>query len=183
MSPGVGGILPREVLPGGIDIDGQHFPSGVDVGVPIYAIQHHDVYYPQPWEFIPERWLINKNLSTQSEASNASVDPNRQIGTPKSVALAKSAFCPFSLGPRGCVGKSMAYKEITIVIARLIWLFEMRLSPGRLEGEGNMAAGVQSGRHRVGEYQGLDMFVLKANGPIVEFRPREREKRAEKEES
>lgn len=35
MSPSVGGILPREVLPGGIDIDGQHFPPGVDVGVPI----------------------------------------------------------------------------------------------------------------------------------------------------
>lgn len=174
MSPGVGGILPREVLPGGIDLDGQHFPPGVDVGVPIYAIQHNDAYYPQPWDFIPERWLVNENLNHQSKSSDAG-DPIRHIGTPESVALAKSAFCPFSLGPRACVGKGMAYKEITIVIARLIWLYEMRLSPGRSEGEGNPAAGEQSGRHRVKEYQGQDMFVLKAKGPMVEFKPRKRE--------
>ena len=176
MSPGVGGILPREVLPGGIEIDGQHFPPGVDVGVPIYTIQHNEAYHPQPWEFIPERWLVNENPSNgKSEKSDASTPPPGEIGTPESVALAKSAFCPFSLGPRACVGKSMAYKEVMIVIARLVWLFEMRLSPGRLEGEGNPEAGVRSGRHRVSEYQGEDMFVLKANGPIVEFKRREKE--------
>lgn len=174
MSPGVGGILPREVLPGGIDIDGHHFPPGVDVGVPIYAIQHHDAYYPQPWEFIPERWVVNTDFERQLEPSEAGDDSIRQIGSPESVALAKSAFCPFGLGLRGCVGKSMAYKEISIVIARLVWLYEMRLSPGRSEGEGNPEAGVQSGRHRVGEYQCRDMFVLKAKGPIVEFRLRKR---------
>lgn len=174
MSPGVGGILPREVLPGGIDIDGQHFPPGVDVGVPIYTIQHHDAYYPQPWEFIPERWIVDESFSHQPGLYETSIDPVQKIGTPESVALAKSAFCPFSLGPRACVGKGMAYKEITIVIARLIWLYEMRLAPGRSEGEGNPEACVQSGRHRVNEYQGQDMFVLKANGPIVEFKLRER---------
>jgi cytochrome P450 len=174
MSPVIGGILPREVLPGGIDIDGHHFPPGVDVGVPIYAIQHHDAYYPQPWKFIPERWVVNENLDRHPVSSDANADPIRQIGTPESMALAKSVFCPFGLGPRACVGKSLAYKEITIVIARLVWLYEMRLSPGRFEGEGNPKAGVQSGRHRVKEYQGQDMFVLKANGPVVEFKLRGR---------
>ena len=171
MSPGVGGILPREVLAGGIDIDGQHFPPGVDVGVPIYTIQHNEAYYPRPWDYIPERWLINEDPTHGKPETS---DALGEIGTPESVALAKSAFCAFSLGPRACVGRSMAYKEVTIVIARLVWLFEMRLAPGRREGEGSPEAGVRSGRHRVGEYQGKDMFVLKADGPIVEFRKRKK---------
>lgn len=165
MSPSVPGILPREVLAGGIEIDGQHFPAGVDVGVPIYAIQHHDAYYPRPWEFIPERWLVvDETLDRQSESLGADSDPDpiRQLRTPESVELAKNVFCAFSLGPWACVGKSMAYRELTIVLARLVWLYEMRLSPGQL------------GINEKNEYQGLDMFVMKGNGPIVEFRPRVR---------
>ena len=160
LSPGVGGILPREVLPEGIDIDGIHFPAGVDVGVPIYAIQHHDAYYPQPFQYIPERWLVEDN-----------VEP-RNLRSAESVARAKSAFCPFSVGPRGCVGKGMAYKELMIVVARLVYLFEMRIAPGSTAGEGNPALGEKSLRHRKGEFQGLDKFVLQADGPMVQFRLR-----------
>ena len=33
MTPPVAGALPRQILTGGIDIDGLHIPAGVDVGV------------------------------------------------------------------------------------------------------------------------------------------------------
>lgn len=33
LSPGVGGILPREVLSGGMKVDGEYFPPGTDVSV------------------------------------------------------------------------------------------------------------------------------------------------------
>ncbi|MCJ1261249.1 hypothetical protein MMC22_001113 [Lobaria immixta] len=159
MTPGVGGILPREVLPGGIVVDNTYFPAGIDIGVPIYALQHNEAYHSQPFEYIPERWLVNENVQTG-------------LGSSESVALAKSAFCPFSLGSRGCVGKGMAYKELSIVLARLVYCFDMRIAPGTTAGEGNPSLGEEGLRHRKGEFQGLDKFVLKADGPMVEFKLR-----------
>lgn len=162
MTPGVGGILPREVLSGGIVVENIYFPAGVDIGVPIYALQHNEAYHPQPFEYIPERWLVNENIKTG-------------LGSSENVALAKSAFCPFSLGPRGCVGKGMAYKELSVILARMIFIFDMRISPGTTAGEGNPSLGIESLRHRKREFQGLDKFVLKADGPMVEFKLRDRE--------
>lgn len=159
MTPGVGGILPREVLPGGIIVDNTYFPAGVDIGVPIYALQHNEAYHPQPFEYIPERWIVNENVKTG-------------IGSSENVAVAKSAFCPFSLGPRGCVGKGMAYKELGVILARLVYIFDMRISPDTTAGEGSPSLGEKSLRHRKGEFQGLDKFVLKADGPMVEFKLR-----------
>lgn len=93
LSPSVGGVLPRQVLPGGIEVDGQQLPEGTVVGVPHYAIHHNPEYYPQPFEYRPERWI-------------AEAEPNV---TAESVALGQSAFCPFSVGPRGCIGKGECY--------------------------------------------------------------------------
>lgn len=39
-------MMPREVLAGGIDIDGRHIPRGTAVGVPAYAIHHNEICYP-----------------------------------------------------------------------------------------------------------------------------------------
>ena len=91
LSPSVGGILPRQVLPGGLEIDGEQIPEGTVVGVPTYAIHHNPDYWPQPFDFRPERWI-------------AESEPNV---TAESVTLGQSAFCPFSVGPRGCIGKGM----------------------------------------------------------------------------
>ena len=165
MTPGVGGILPREVLPGGITVDGKYFPPGVDVGVPIYALQHNSAYHPQPFDYIPERWLVDEEIESPG------------LGSAEAVALAKSAFCPFGVGPRGCVGKGMAYKELMIVVARLVYMFDMRIAEGTTAGEGNPSLGEGSLRHRKGEFQGLDKFVLQADGPMVEFRLRNVENR------
>lgn len=88
MSPPVAGALPRQVLTGGLDIDGVHVPAGFDVGVPHYSIHHNPDYYPRPFDYIPERWL------SDSEANPL----HGKLGD------AHAAFCPFSIGPRGCIG-------------------------------------------------------------------------------
>lgn len=56
LSPSVGGILPREVLPGGVQFDGHDFPAGTIMGTPHHAIHHNEVYYPEPFTFKPSRW-------------------------------------------------------------------------------------------------------------------------------
>jgi cytochrome P450 len=152
LSPPVGGILPREVLGTGIDIDGRHIPAGVDVGTSHYALHHNPTYFPAPFSFKPERWIA------------------RGATTPEDVTRAKSAFCAFSVGPRACIGRGLAYTELMIALGRVVWAFDMRISGGPRVGEGVMGMG--EGRERAGEYQLKDSFTSLKDGPMVEFRRR-----------
>ncbi|KAF2018040.1 benzoate 4-monooxygenase cytochrome-like protein P450 [Aaosphaeria arxii CBS 175.79] len=154
MTPPVAGALPRQVLPGGIDIDGHHVPAGVDVGVPHYAIHHNADYYPRPFDYVPERWLPDP----ESNPMYAHLQD------------AHAAFCPFSIGPRGCIGKGLAYVELTVTIARVLFLYDMRLAPGTTLGAGG--ADLENGRSRPSEYQIEDRFASMKDGPMLQFRPR-----------
>jgi cytochrome P450 len=156
LSPSVGGLLPREVLSGGMTIDGEAVPAGTIVGTPHYAIHHNPAYYPDPFAYRPERWIVDK-AEPFSEAQ---------------VALAQSAFCPFSIGPRGCIGKGLAYVEMSITLARVLFLYDVRKAVGVADpGEGKV--GAEWGRDKVGEFQLVDTFTSLKNGPMVEFRRRE----------
>ena len=154
LSPPVGGILPREVLPGGLDIDGLHIPAGVVVGTPHYALHHNPAYFPDPFKFRPERWIAGSSPEL----------------TKDSVALAQSAFCPFSIGPRGCIGKGLAYAELAISLARTVFMYDIKLADGTSVGEGRPE--LDWGRQRKGEYQLRDSFTSLKDGPYVQFRER-----------
>ncbi|RDW60060.1 putative cytochrome P450 67 [Coleophoma crateriformis] len=159
LSPPVGGILPREVLPGGIDIDGLHIPEGCVVGTPHYAIHHNADYYPSPFTFNPERWITDSS----------------PFVTRDSVTLAQSAFCPFSIGSRGCIGKGVAYVELMTSLARVVWLYDMRKAQQEpwMSKIGEGSADQEFGRQRVAEYQMKDSFTSFKDGPWVEFLARE----------
>jgi cytochrome P450 len=152
LSAPVGGILPREVIGKGLDIDGHHFPAGVDVGTSHYAVHHNPAYYPAPFSFKPERWIV-AGETTQED-----------------VTKAKSAFCAFSVGPRACIGRALAYTELMISLGRVLYTFDMRLAGGPRVGEGGVGMG--AGRERQSEYQLKDSFTSLKDGPMVEFRRR-----------
>ncbi|UKZ81786.1 hypothetical protein TrVFT333_009559 [Trichoderma virens FT-333] len=155
MSPPVGAILPRQTLDGGLEVLGEKLPAGVGVGCPIYALHHNADFVQDPFVYRPERWIIGE------AANEASLKSLRDV------------FNPFSIGPRGCIGKPMAYMELTIALSRLVWAYDMQLAPGKLGeiGEGN--PGLGKGRERPGEFQMSDIFVSKIDGPYVSFRPRQ----------
>ena len=152
LSPSLGGILPREVLPGGLHVERQFFPVGTIVGTPLYAIHHNEAYFPDAFSFNPSRWIA--------------ADTGDQ--TLESIGLLQSAFAPFGTGPRGCVGKTMAYTEMMVLLARIVWLYDIQLKPGSTLGEGHPTLG--EGRTRKNEFQFYDKFVSKTEGPLVEFR-------------
>ncbi|TPX17857.1 uncharacterized protein E0L32_002958 [Thyridium curvatum] len=158
MSPPVGAILPRQTLDGGLDVLGRHVPAGVGVGCPIYALHHNARYVEDPFAYRPERWI-----PSGGQGGAATEDSLRDL---------HSVFNPFSIGPRGCIGKPMAYMELTIGVARLVFGYDMQLAPGDLGrvGEGDPSLG--KGRERAGEFQMRDIFVSKIDGPYVSFRPR-----------
>lgn len=161
LSPSVGGILPREVMPGGITIAGHNIPVGTTVGVPHYTIHHNEDYYPNPFSYSPERWMAGGVIDGIAT-------------TEEDVARSQSAFCPFSIGPRGCIGKGLAYHEMMTTLARTIYLFDMRKAVG-IKDPGEGSPQLVWGRHRESEYQLIDTFTSAKAGAMVEFRRVERE--------
>ena len=153
VTPPVGATLPREVCAGGITVDGHHFPAGIDVGVPAYGLHHNADYFPDPYSYKPERWLLHEPGTTE-----------------ESLARANSAYHPFGVGRTSCIGKRFAYLEMSIILARILWIYEIRLQPGSSLGEGNPRLGDL--RSRKSEFQTKDIFVSAHDGPMVEFRDR-----------
>ncbi|KAF2457057.1 benzoate 4-monooxygenase cytochrome P450 [Lineolata rhizophorae] len=158
IAPAVPSDLPREVLPGGMDIDGYHIPAGTTVGVGAFAIHHSEKYYPEPYKFMPERWIPAEKEGEWPSAED--------------VRMAHAAHCPFSIGIRGCLGKNMAMMELKITLARLLLEFDMRLPAkfGENEPEGG-GKDEEWGRDRKDEYQLTDWFICDRSGPVVELKP------------
>jgi cytochrome P450 len=170
LAPPVPSHLPREVLPGGIHVDGQFLPAGTVVGTAPWAIHHNATYFPDAFAFRPERWI-----PTERHGGNDNDD---------SLSSAHAAFCAFSLGPRGCIGKSVAYLEVALALAHLLWSYDICLGK-----EGPSGGGVGAGeimpngwkgkskklgpeRRRKDEYQLFDHFTADRDGPMVRFRGR-----------
>ncbi|KAJ4250327.1 hypothetical protein NW757_007160 [Fusarium falciforme] len=158
MSPPVPADLSREVQKGGIVVDGEYIPEGIKVSTVSYCMHHNPEYFPEPFKFQPERWIVDENGTTGASAER--------------LALAQSAFMPFSAGPRGCVGKNLAYLEMNLVLAKIIYNFEIRRDPVSNLGGGSPEA--IEGRRTVDQYQLYDIFVGIRDGPMVQLAKRTR---------
>ena len=145
-------ILPRHVLPGGIEIDGKFIPSGTDVGVPTYVIHHDPKFYPEPWSFKPERWILDEMTGVTQDSINQ----------------AKRAFCPFSLGSRSCPGKVLGILEIKITLAYMLFQYDIQEASDEHVGGGR--PDLEEGRQRPDEYQLVDCFGVDRDGPVVQFK-------------
>ncbi|KAJ5263235.1 hypothetical protein N7478_010840 [Penicillium angulare] len=153
LAPAVPGAIPREVMDGGVVVDGVFLPAGTNCGTPVYSIHRQEAYYREPGRFVPERWIEGAKCLVSVEGTETETEWST---TKEEVETARRAFCPFSIGPRGCIGKSMAFMEMRLTLARLIFLFDMSLAD------------------RVGEDAGghlalVDHFTSAKNGPNVEF--------------
>lgn len=163
LSPPVPTLLDRKVLPGGAEIDGTFVPEGISVGVPIYTLHHNPEYFEKPNSYIPERWI---------EGSPTSETGFKSTVTESQVEKARSAWVPFSTGLRGCVGRSLAYMELTTALARVVYLFEVREAAPPVVKQASSLDANGTRTQNKGEYQLEDIFVAQRNGPTVEFQKR-----------
>lgn len=158
MSPPVGGALWREQNPDSkyrnevLVVDGHVIPPGTQVGVSIYALHHDEKYFSDASTFRPERWLVEDE---------------------KELSRMNSAFCPFSLGSRGCPGKSMAYMEVSLVVAKTLLRFDFAAAPGKVGETGAGIAGKTDGRGLAHEFQLYDALASAGDGPSLMFRKRD----------
>lgn len=142
-----------------IVVDGEWVPPGTIIGVNPFCIMHNEVYFTDPFEFKPERWL---------EPQQKARDTRKSAG-----ASVRDAFAAFALGDTGCVGKSMAYQEMSLIVAKTMWYFDFQRAPGKAGELGGGEAGRRDGRHRVNEYQLVDNQTSDKDGPNLVFKARE----------
>lgn len=123
IAPSVPGLLPRECIAEGATIDGHSVPLGTVVGVPIWTIHHNPTYFPQPFKFDPSRFLSSPDSETDSTVPT----------TTTTTRADRSAYSPFSIGARACLGKSMAMNELRLTIGRIIFDWEVKpvIVPGK----------------------------------------------------
>ncbi|KAF1844724.1 benzoate 4-monooxygenase cytochrome-like protein P450 [Cucurbitaria berberidis CBS 394.84] len=156
MTPPVSAEPARRVLQGGTTVDGHYIPEGLHVSTGLYCLSFDKDAYPEPFTFRPERWIVSEDKTVGSSE--------------ESVAVARKSFCAFSAGSRGCVGKNLAWLEMRIVIAKALWMFEVRADPTNKLGGGDPQG--KPGRQRENEYQTYEMFVSNRKGPIVQLKKR-----------
>ncbi|KAI1476985.1 putative cytochrome P450, partial [Daldinia eschscholtzii] len=97
--------LPRQSPKGGANVLGKYIPEGTLVAVWQYAINHDPNHWTDPYAFAPERFL----------------------GDPKYKNDKLDAMQPFSVGPRNCIGRNLAYAEMRLILTRIIYNFDMRI--------------------------------------------------------
>jgi len=151
-----------------LTVDGYVVPPGTQVAVSSYTLYHDPQYFPDPYAFRPERWLQPEHTS-DSSASEIEASQEQQ----EAFSAMRHAFIPFLIGDRNCVGKSMAYMEISLVLARTIWCFDFTRASGSAGNLGGGSPGSGEGREKVGEYQLYEGFVVGHEGPNLAFTPRE----------
>eukprot|EP00210_Caulerpa_lentillifera_P000516 g499.t1 len=93
-------------------------PSGVVVGVPLYALHNTKHNWQEPEMFKPERWL---KVPVETFVYNAR--------DPEAKGSESLTFMPFSEGPRNCVGQSLAKMEVLGVLGKLLSNFHFELTP------------------------------------------------------
>lgn len=154
--PAVGGILPRTVLPPGLTIANEYFPAGTIVGVPGYAMHRNAEYFPEPFAFRPERWLADNEADADADVLRRS---------------SHAAFLQFSQGPRGCVGKHLAYAEMSLAVASVVWSFDLEVSAQYDQNSGADDDDWRAAMASRGEIPTSDMFVSHpVSGPFLRFR-------------
>jgi averantin hydroxylase len=82
------------------------------VAVQQYAAARSSVNFHRADEFLPQRWL----------------------GDPDFVGDRREASQPFSIGPRNCIGRQLAYAEMRLILAKILWHFDLELDESKMGG-------------------------------------------------
>lgn len=99
--------LPRVIPPHSppVTIKGHVFHPGTVLSVPSYTMHHSTaIWGPDANEFVPTRW-----------------DPARLTSEQK------TAFIPFSTGPRACIGRNVAEMELQCIVGTVFKNFDFQM--------------------------------------------------------
>ncbi|KAL4898330.1 cytochrome P450 monooxygenase [Aspergillus ambiguus] len=98
--------LPRVVPKNGGQIAGNYVEEGTVVAVHHWASYHNEKYFTDPFNFRPERFLGDVRFAEDR----------------------LEMLQPFHVGPRNCLGRNLAYTEMRLILARVIFNFDMKIA-------------------------------------------------------
>ncbi|KAJ8068182.1 hypothetical protein OCU04_003752 [Sclerotinia nivalis] len=99
--------LPR--LSPGAMVDGHYVPKGTHIQTSIFTLSRSPRYFHNLQKFRPERWLPSSHPLHDSKYDKD--------------ALSSLHF--FSLGPRACLGREMAWMQEKLFVAKVVWMFDL----------------------------------------------------------
>jgi cytochrome P450 len=103
-------LMPHEAMADGAEIAGYAVPCGTKVIVNLWAIMRDPELWPEPTEFVPERFVGADQLDFRAKD--------------------RLEFMPFGAGRRACPGTPMATRAVTLILASILHTFEWRLPEG-----------------------------------------------------
>lgn len=106
---------PRVVPPCGHEIAGWFVPGGTRVGIWQWPMYHDERLFTDPFKFDPDRFY--RKGDEKSRYARDRVD----------------AVNAFLIGPRNCIGRNLAYAEMRLILARLVWEFDIRIDESSRE--------------------------------------------------
>ncbi|XP_019877347.1 cytochrome P450 4C1 [Aethina tumida] len=96
--PAIARTLDKDIV-----FDGHKIPAGVMVVVHLYELHRDPEQYPEPEKFDPDRFL------------------------PENAAKRHPyAYCPFSAGPRNCIGQKFASRNSRTIVANILRKFKVK---------------------------------------------------------
>jgi cytochrome P450 len=91
-----------------VQLGGYTIPAGSIISINSYVMHHSAKYFPEPKQFIPERF------SKEREGQ-----------------IPRYAYLPFGGGPRICIGNTFAMMEARLLLATIAQSYRLTLDPGQ----------------------------------------------------
>ncbi|KAI0197645.1 isotrichodermin C-15 hydroxylase [Astrocystis sublimbata] len=88
-----------------VSVAGKIVPPRTSMTMNLWASGRDPANFHRSLEFIPDRWLENPSPEFQNDDH--------------------AAFKPFSMGPRDCIGKNLAWAEMRLILSHLVWNFDL----------------------------------------------------------
>ncbi|KAK4184059.1 cytochrome P450 monooxygenase [Podospora australis] len=93
----------------GANVDGHFIPKGTTVQSSVFALARNPRYFHEPLLYRPQRWLPMDHPLHESK-----YDRDDLHGLPS-----------FSLGPRACMGREIAWLQGNLLMAKILWTFDV----------------------------------------------------------
>ncbi|KAJ5106184.1 hypothetical protein N7456_002859 [Penicillium angulare] len=106
MYPPIANGLPRVCPKNGSTVLGEFIPENTNLSIHQWALYRREKYFKDPNTYHPERFLSD----------------------PEFMDDCFDAFQPFHTGPRNCLGRNLAYSEMRLILALVVFSFDMQLA-------------------------------------------------------
>lgn len=109
--------LPRRTTDASTIIAGRAVAPHVTVSSPLSELHGNAELFSRAGEWVPERWMAGEAGFGEAERGHLT-----------------EYVMPFTTGARACIGRNLAYVEVSTALAALVMAFEWRMGEGEVEG-------------------------------------------------